>query len=1173
MTDISKNVQTLIKKAYHVPSTYHNTKWYNETSHIYQNTFEANDINVQTVPTTPVWSDVSYSESSLYELGIAITTSDSFAVTDASFIETISGDVYYDDYQKSPGAYIDSTGTVMLFVRLKLDKMITDSENSDYGVDTNAIAYVKYGASNLILNGSFEEGATDVNGYEFSSATGGVPNWTTDVSDRVVFIEDGNNAWSSGDDVVATYDDDWLIGLQYKDTSISQTVGNLEAGSYNISFAVAARNHVYTTSPFLFEVKNANSGEILVDLSDTSVIAWTYKTFSFDITSHNTDITVTFTNNHSIAYDNDDDDRTVFFDSVELKKQTPCSILSNSYQYNYNTQLDVSGVSDTISVFKPYNYKLEYSEDSGNTFLTSLANSVGNWAFDFKSGIVTFGNDPSDDVPSIDISNGDLYFTFVKYVGLRGVNNLDTINGDLTVGGKIEMNGTDFVLWNASRGGGDSTSSGRALVHHTIDSSAYSKANSILCINYNSDFGAGTKVNGNLGVGITPTYALDVYGTANISSDLTVGGDTDISGDLVVSKSVSVTNADENTYTSDNLLSFGEDDLSPTLRWSKSDAENCGVAASRTPSTLILTPVNYNDGFIEFYMGRSWSGDRNNNRGTTFRHYRDANFAGNDGASHSPDRLDIFVSGDNGHSNGTSTQTVDATPNITFTADNYVGINTKQPTYGLHVETEAYISSDLTVGGTVNSTNTILDATNVTSKTLTLIGGSSSSYEYKQASYFHAGDKTYGYGLIKTSGNDTFGFCVNADDDSPNSLLEIDLNGSMAVAKDLTVGGSLQLDGNFTIGDGTETEYIYMYGTSSSTLKLSAFNGRVDIKHSNSIAFSIDSTLVDGTGEIMRITSTGLGIGETSPGYPLHVDDNGGSVTGYYLDTKGDKDLYNTDVDDGDDNADVYKDTNEALSIYSSGSVGINSGKYYYLSDERIKTNIRDISDDEALVAFRKLQPKTYNYKDPLKSGYNSVYGFIAQEVAEVIPNSTMKDTGFIPNIYRACEIDNSINILTFHFGTSGETIEQFDLSINDIIQIEDVNKNMIERTIIDIIDDYSIQVNDEYIPAHTHDSSGIELSYNQVFVYGKRIDDLHRLGKDSIWTVAAAALQEVDRQQQADKVRISELESEVTTLKNQVSTFETQMSELLARVSAMENNNSTTTTDVSDNTTTTDGS
>jgi hypothetical protein len=228
------------------------------------------------------------------------------------------------------------------------------------------------------------------------------------------------------------------------------------------------------------------------------------------------------------------------------------------------------------------------------------------------------------------------------------------------------------------------------------------------------------------------------------------------------------------------------------------------------------------------------------------------------------------------------------------------------------------------------------------------------------------------------------------------------------------------------------------------------------------------------------------------------------------------------------------------------------------MSDRRIKTDIRDISDDEALVTFRKLQPKTYNYKDKKKSGSNSVYGFIAQEVEEIIPNSTTKHTEFIPNIYRICEIDNSNNILTFDFEIIGETIEQFDLSVNDIIQIEDVSNNMIERTIINIIDETSIQLNDEYIPSHIlgiASAPGALMPSLRagVFVYGKRVDDLHLIGKDTIWTVAAAALQEVDRQQQSDKVRISELETEVPTLKTQVSTFETQITELLARVSSLE--------------------
>jgi hypothetical protein len=49
-----------------------------------------------------------------------------------------------------------------------------------------------------------------------------------------------------------------------------------------------------------------------------------------------------------------------------------------------------------------------------------------------------------------------------------------------------------------------------------------------------------------------------------------------------------------------------------------------------------------------------------------------------------------------------------------------------------------------------------------------------------------------------------------------------------------------------------------------------------------------------------------------------------------------------------------------------------------------------------------------------------------------------------------------------------------------------------------------------------------------KLFIYGQEIYDFYSLEKNAIWTVATAALQEVDRQQQADKVRIAELETKV---------------------------------------------
>jgi hypothetical protein len=59
---------------------------------------------------------------------------------------------------------------------------------------------------------------------------------------------------------------------------------------------------------------------------------------------------------------------------------------------------------------------------------------------------------------------------------------------------------------------------------------------------------------------------------------------------------------------------------------------------------------------------------------------------------------------------------------------------------------------------------------------------------------------------------------------------------------------------------------------------------------------------------------------------------------------------------------------------------------------------------------------------------------------------------------------------------------------------------------------------------------STIEEYKNAVFVYGQEVNDFYNLDKNAIFTVATAALQEVDRQQQADKARIAELEATVAT-------------------------------------------
>ena len=197
----------------------------------------------------------------------------------------------------------------------------------------------------------------------------------------------------------------------------------------------------------------------------------------------------------------------------------------------------------------------------------------------------------------------------------------------------------------------------------------------------------------------------------------------------------------------------------------------------------------------------------------------------------------------------------------------------------------------------------------------------------------------------------------------------------------------------------------------------------------------------------------------------------------------------------------------------------------FFLSDRRLKKDIVDIHDDEALVDLRKLQPRKYKYIDQFTRTSNEVYGFIAQEVGEVLPNAINLDTQTIPNVYEIGHV--SENIITLSNKTT------IDLSLNKIIRLITETKD-VNTKIVEIIDDKQFKVEETF-------------ETSDIFIYGTQEDDVNIIDKNAIFTVATAALQEVDRQQQADKLKIATLESKVATL-------ETQITDLLARVTALEN-------------------
>ena len=156
-------------------------------------------------------------------------------------------------------------------------------------------------------------------------------------------------------------------------------------------------------------------------------------------------------------------------------------------------------------------------------------------------------------------------------------------------------------------------------------------------------------------------------------------------------------------------------------------------------------------------------------------------------------------------------------------------------------------------------------------------------------------------------------------------------------------------------------------------------------------------------------------------------------------------------------------------------------------SDIRIKKDINDIEDDGALQKILQIQPKTYKYKDVLTRGDSVIYGFIAQQIKEVIPEAVSIITQTIPNIYKQGTYNNKI--ITLDIDVSNE------LSINDKIKVMDDKDN-------------PKMVNVVNINSNTIEIDG-EIDSSDVFVFGKEVKDFHALKKEYRFTLNVCATQE----------------------------------------------------------------
>lgn len=183
----------------------------------------------------------------------------------------------------------------------------------------------------------------------------------------------------------------------------------------------------------------------------------------------------------------------------------------------------------------------------------------------------------------------------------------------------------------------------------------------------------------------------------------------------------------------------------------------------------------------------------------------------------------------------------------------------------------------------------------------------------------------------------------------------------------------------------------------------------------------------------------------------------------------------------------------EAYSLFASGSI-LSGQNLVVASDKRIKTNILDVVDVSAIDVIRRLQPKRYNYIDVKSRGESPVWGFIAQEVGDVLDYAVNITTEYIPNVYADAAVNGN------RIYCVGIRAKLYDPMNNTKMKLFNTLGQVQYVTIDQIIDDDTIKTLEWLTDYHPE----------TWFVFGQQIYDFNALDKMAIYTIATAALQEL---------------------------------------------------------------
>lgn len=239
---------------------------------------------------------------------------------------------------------------------------------------------------------------------------------------------------------------------------------------------------------------------------------------------------------------------------------------------------------------------------------------------------------------------------------------------------------------------------------------------------------------------------------------------------------------------------------------------------------------------------------------------------------------------------------------------------------------------------------------------------------------------------------------------------------------------------------------------------------------------------------------------------------------------------YNTNqgrIGDLDDETSGSRPVNlKPISAHFYDNVYISNGGLLVSSDERIKQNIMEISDDISLKILRDISCCSYYYIDDIGRQKAPTLGFIAQQVNKIFPEAVTLTERIIPNVMKRI---NNFNWVSDNSNNTHKLISD----------LQDVSGVLYRFYVSNNVDEREKRV--EHI-GNSDNTFTFENKWEHIFCYGYEVPDFHALDKQKLYALNFSATQELDKQQKLDKADIAELKTKNTELENKVTTLEFEL-------------------------------